>query len=150
MVPWPLSEVSYGAVLGVLAAYLLAVLAVSLLGRLLRATALKLSPRKIAGSHVVITGGSEGIALAIGLEAVRQGARVTIMARSADKLQKAVTQLNAEQPSSPNASSISCDVTDARGVAAALAKAEAIAPIDFLICGAGAAYPVSTAPSLCR
>ena len=88
--------------------------------------------------------------LAIGLEAVRQGARVTIMARSADKLQKAVTQLNAEQPSSPNASSISCDVTDATGVAAALAKAEAIAPVDFLICGAGAAYPVSTAPILRR
>ena len=142
MVPWPLSEVSYDALLGVMASYVLVVLALALLGLLLRTTVLRVVPRPIVGSHVVITGGSEGIGLAIGLEAARQGARVTIMARSVGKLEKAVAQLNAEQPSNASASSISCDVTDAAGVASALAKAEAIAPIDFLICGAGAAYPV--------
>lgn len=149
MVPWPLSEVSYGALLGVMASYLLVVLALAVLGLLLRATALRVVPRPIAGSHVVITGGSEGIGLAIGLEAARQGARVTIMARSVGKLEKAVGQLNAEQAANPRASSIACDVTDAAGVAAALAKAEALAPIDFLICGAGAAYPVGSISSLC-
>lgn len=122
------------------------VLAVALIGMLLRATALRVPPRPISGSHVVITGGSEGIGLAIGLEAVRQGARVTIMARSVGKLEKAVAQLNAEKPSGPGASSVSCDVTDAAGVAAAIAKAEALAPIDFLVCGAGAAYPVCSSP----
>jgi hypothetical protein len=187
ILPWPLAEVSYGALLGVMLGYVLVptplnlsgsldhwrsvarisrtfsycfeshwsrfaftgeqvVVAVALIGALLRATVLRVPPRPISGSHVVITGGSEGIGLAIGLEAVRQGARVTIMARSAGKLEKAVAQLNAKQPSGPGASAISCDVTDAAAVAAAVAKAEALAPIDFLVCGAGAAYPVCSRP----
>lgn len=149
MVPWPLSELSYGAVLGVAMGYVLVVLAVALLCALLRSTALRVAPRPISGAHVVITGGSEGIGLAIGLEAAQQGARVTIMARSTAKLAKAAANLKAKRPpeleQSPSmVNSISCDVTNADEVVAAIAQADELAPIDFLICGAGAAYPVRT------
>ena len=147
---WPLSEVSFGAVLGVGLGYVLVVLAIAVLGRLLSSVLLRPPARPVRGSHVVITGGSEGIGLAIGLEAARQGARVTIMARSVGKLEKAVAQLKAETPGDDAAiSSFSCDVTDPAAVVAALDKAAALAPIDFLICGAGAAYPVCSQPFVC-
>ena len=41
---------------------------------------------KLAGKHVMVTGGSKGIGKAIAFEAVRAGANVSILARNADDL----------------------------------------------------------------
>lgn len=42
----------------------------------------------LLGKHVVITGGSSGIGYDLSLEAVKQGAHVTVIARNKDKLNK--------------------------------------------------------------
>lgn len=99
--------------------------------------------RPVKGAHVVITGGSEGIGLAIGLEAAKQRAHVTILSRKLGKLEKAVAQLRsvAADTSAQRISHIVCDVTDARTVQKAIGQAELLGPIDFLVCAAGAAHP---------
>ena len=55
----------------------------------------KPSPRlkTLGGNHVLITGGSSGIGLAIAKEALSQGAFVTLIARSSAKLEKAIDKL---------------------------------------------------------
>ena len=55
----------------------------------------KPSPRlkTLGGKHVLITGGSSGIGLAIAKEALSQGAFVTLIARSSAKLEKAIDKL---------------------------------------------------------
>ena len=45
------------------------------------------------GKHVVITGGSEGIGLALAREFVSESAHVTLLSRSASKLQQAQASL---------------------------------------------------------
>lgn len=45
------------------------------------------------GAHVLITGGSKGLGLALALECVRRGCNVTIVARNQQDLQAAVEQL---------------------------------------------------------
>lgn len=44
---------------------------------------------KLAGAHVLITGGSSGIGLEIGKECARQGAFITLVARNKQKLDEA-------------------------------------------------------------
>ena len=53
-------------------------------------------PRKsYSGRHVLITGGSTGIGLALGRELVQRGAHVTLLARTQSKLDTAVAELRA-------------------------------------------------------
>ena len=49
--------------------------------------------KSLSGKHVLITGGSSGIGLAIAKEALSQGAFVTLIARSSAKLKKAIDKL---------------------------------------------------------
>lgn len=49
--------------------------------------------KKFCGKHVLITGGSEGIGLALGKDFVRAGANVTLLARNKDKLEAAETAM---------------------------------------------------------
>lgn len=49
--------------------------------------------KTLRGKHVLITGGSSGIGLAIAKEALSQGAFVTLIARSSAKLEKAIDKL---------------------------------------------------------
>lgn len=51
--------------------------------------------RKLAGQHVVISGGSKGIGLALAEEFVRRGCHVTVIARSKQALQEALEDLTA-------------------------------------------------------
>ena len=44
---------------------------------------------KLAGAHVLITGGSSGIGLEIGKECARKGAFITLVARNKQKLEEA-------------------------------------------------------------
>ena len=147
---WPLdgvvqelATISAERVVAVLCLHVAALLAASLVGAVLRATVWAVPRRPVAGAHVVITGGSEGIGLAIGVEAARQHARVTIMARSVGKLEAAVVQIKAAAPggTSTSINYVQCDVTDSASATKAFDEAAELAPIDFVVCAAGAAYP---------
>jgi NAD(P)-dependent dehydrogenase (short-subunit alcohol dehydrogenase family) len=85
-----------------------------------------------AGRHIVVTGGSTGIGRATAEVLVRDGARVTLIARSEDKLREAVDALGA------NARFEVADVGDKAQPLAALDAAEAeFGPIEGLFANAG-------------
>lgn len=91
---------------------------------------------RLAGAHVVITGGSEGIGLATARAAARRGARVSIVARRADVIDAALPTIG------PTAAGAAADVTDAEALAAALERiGERNGPCDVLVCCAGYARP---------
>eukprot|EP01047_Picozoa_sp_COSAG01_P094257 COSAG01_NODE_25207_length_752_cov_1.139357_1_plen_250_part_11 len=146
-----LVSVSGAQLLALACAYVVALLALALLGALGRTVIGGASgagrKRDIAGAHVVVTGGSEGIGLAIALEAAKQGAHVTILSRTVAKLEKAAAQISGAASTSSSGGQqkvgfSSCDVTDANAVARAIEEsAAARGPIDFLVCAAGAAFP---------
>lgn len=102
-------------------------------------------PLSFEGRHVLITGGSTGIGLALAKECVKQGASVTVVARTQSKLDAAVAELKAVAAAANSAGQVgaqSADVTDFEQAQAALAAAaEAQGPIDVLICNAGTSVP---------
>lgn len=57
------------------------------------------------GKHVVITGGSMGIGLDLSIEAFKQGAHVSIMARNKERLEAAKSQLEDLKKSNPTLNS---------------------------------------------
>jgi 3-dehydrosphinganine reductase len=112
--------------------------------------------RYFAGKHVLVTGGSEGLGLALAARAVRGGAaRVTVVARTRAKLDAAVDALRREADGSSSTRTLvqafSADVTDAKGLEEAVRAAEKggegdgndeqqqAAPIDVLLACAGSA-----------
>jgi 3-dehydrosphinganine reductase len=87
--------------------------------------------------HVLITGGSSGIGLALAQQAAAAGARVTLVARDLAKLAAAKASLP-----SGKAFAAPADVSIEREVRDALAAAEHVqGPIDVLIASAGVAHP---------
>ena len=85
-----------------------------------------------AGRHIVVTGGSTGIGRATAEVLVRDGARVTLIARGADKLRDAAAALGA------NARFEVADVGEKNQLLAALDSAEAaFGPIEGLFANAG-------------
>lgn len=64
----------------------------------------------VRGKHVLITGGSSGIGLAIATELSKQGAQLTIFARSQSKLDAALKQMGAAS-AGPRAQAFPVDVT---------------------------------------
>lgn len=93
-----------------------------------------------AGTVVVVTGGSRGIGLAVAERAVAAGARVGLVARSADQLAAALDHLGG-----PSAGAVAAaDVADRPGLAAALgALADQLGPPDVLVNNAGVGYHAS-------
>ena len=87
---------------------------------------------QFGGRHIVVTGGSTGIGRATAEVLVRDGARVTLIARSEDKLREAVAALGA------NARFEVADVGDKAQLLAALDAAEAaFGAIEGLFANAG-------------
>lgn len=83
--------------------------------------------------HILITGGSSGIGAACAEAAVAAGHRVSIAARSADKLKELVKQLGDEK-----AQAIECDVTNPEAQQAMFAKAiEKFGELDVVFANAG-------------
>lgn len=83
--------------------------------------------------HVLISGGGTGIGAAIARSLAAQGARVSLLGRTAAPLESLAATLE-------NARAITCDVTEESSVAAAFEQAkEAFGPVDVLVNNAGAA-----------
>ena len=94
---------------------------------------------ELAGKHVLITGGSKGIGLACAQTFLREGARVSLVARDAAQLEQSCADLRAAQPGAQVAG-FAADLKDAASAAAALDQAEqAAGPVDVLVNSAGAA-----------
>ena len=94
----------------------------------------------VAGSNVLITGGSRGLGRALGLALARAGARVVLVARHADELADVVAEIRA---AGGEAHAIVADVAD-KNAAHAIAgqAAAAVGPIDVLINNASTLGPV--------
>ncbi|MGO1502912.1 MAG: SDR family NAD(P)-dependent oxidoreductase [Marinobacter sp.] len=87
--------------------------------------------------HVVITGGSSGLGLALAKRLIEKKARVSLVARNADRLRKAIEQLQSEHPDA-SLSWQAADVTDETAIATAMAElSDAQGGIDALINSAG-------------
>ncbi|GAA0162275.1 reductase [Lithospermum erythrorhizon] len=86
----------------------------------------------IKNRHVFITGGSSGIGLALAQEAASQGAQVSILARSLNKLEEA--QKSIKLATGIDVAIYSADVRDFEAVKSAIDQA---GPIDILICNQG-------------
>ncbi len=90
----------------------------------------------LARAHVIITGGSEGIGLAIAKEAVNRGARVSLIARRRGPLEAAARWLG------PTTEWATADVGDRDAVDAATTTVVAAnGPCDVLISNAGYSLP---------
>jgi 3-dehydrosphinganine reductase len=94
-------------------------------------------------SHAIITGGSSGIGKAIAIRLAREGADVTIMARRAEMLAAARSEIEAARcDARQRIRDIQVDVADARAIRDAIARAEAeCGPCDLAIASAGIALP---------
>jgi 3-dehydrosphinganine reductase len=96
---------------------------------------------QLRDQHVLITGGSSGIGLALAQRAVAAGARVSLVARDSAKLTAAATALRAANPDAA-VFTASADVAHENEVNAAFAAAaQAFGPVDVLITSAGIAQP---------
>lgn len=89
----------------------------------------------IAGAHVIISGGSQGIGLATAAACLARGGRVSVIARDA-------ARLAAVQQTYPALRIAAADVTDAAALQSAIAQITAQdGPCDILITAAGSAEP---------
>lgn len=89
---------------------------------------------RYAGKHVFVAGASSGINLAIAHGFAAEGAKVTVLSRSADKIEAAAAGI---RETGAEAIGIACDVRDYPGLEAAYAEATGkFGPIDVLISGA--------------
>jgi 3-dehydrosphinganine reductase len=92
---------------------------------------------RLAGAHAVITGGSSGIGLATARRLARGGARVSLLARDAGRLDEAATLVGGD-----DVTVVPADVRDAVALTDAIARAcDRFGPCDILIAAAGSAHP---------
>jgi 3-dehydrosphinganine reductase len=97
--------------------------------------------RSLRDQHVLITGGSSGIGLALARQVVAAGARVSLIARDPGKLAAAQAAIQAGNPGAV-VGVYPADVARQAEVIAALAQAEkAQGAVDVLITSAGVARP---------
>jgi len=101
------------------------------------------APIVIAGSHVIITGGSSGIGLALAKDLCQQGANVTIIARDKKKLGEAKEMIEECKSHNTKVLTYSSDVTDYISLSAAIIDAinQNDGKVDALIVSAGDTRP---------
>lgn len=94
--------------------------------------------RYLEGKHAIVTGGSRGIGAAVAAELVARGAKVTIMGRSAEALERKAEELRGE--AGVTVAVEECDVADESSVRSAFGNAvAALGPALVLVNNAGAA-----------
>ena len=94
-------------------------------------------PRPYAGRHALVTGGSDGIGLAVARGLVARGAGVTLVARRPHRLEEAAASLAA----GGTVRTLPLDVADEAAVAGVIATELAEQPADLLVNCAGIANP---------
>lgn len=98
-----------------------------------------------ANKHVLITGGSEGIGFSMAEAWLRQGATLTLVARTQSKLNTAkevLERLASEFQLAGKVECIPADTTSLEQIKSAMEEAEKRSgPIDVLICNAGVSEP---------
>ena len=102
---------------------------------------------QLADAHVLVTGGSKGIGLAVARAFLLEGARVTLVSRDLASLEAARITLagaaGSESPAADDGPRIGIQSADLRDPAAALAALDAAeaesGPVDILVNSAGAA-----------
>lgn len=92
------------------------------------------NPFSLAGSHIVVTGGSRGLGYGISLAASRAGATVSIIARNAAQAEEAAAVINAEGGS---ANVVAADVGELDNCDDLIAEVSRLAPIDGVVHAAG-------------
>ncbi|MGE5287615.1 MAG: SDR family oxidoreductase [Micromonosporaceae bacterium] len=96
----------------------------------------------LAGSNVVVTGGSKGLGRAIAAEFAAEGANLTICSRNARELEGTAADLISQAGGAAKVTALRCDVTDPDQVTDFIgAAAAAMGGIDVLVNNAGAARP---------
>jgi NAD(P)-dependent dehydrogenase (short-subunit alcohol dehydrogenase family) len=94
---------------------------------------------QIAGTSVLVTGGSRGLGRALGRRLARGGARVVLVARGRDELEAAVAEIRGEGGA---AFGVAADVGDKEDVHRIAGAAAALAgPIDILVHNASTLGP---------
>lgn len=89
---------------------------------------------RFGGKSVFVAGGSSGINLAIAEAFAREGAKLAVLSRNAEKIEAAAAGIRSAGGA---AIGIACDVRDYPGLEAAFARAtEAHGPVDILVSGA--------------
>ena len=97
---------------------------------------------QLSNQHVLITGGSSGIGLALARQAAAQGARISLVARDRAKLVAAREEILRLVPGAFAVGLASADVANQSDLLRALAEAERThGPVDVLITSAGIARP---------
>ena len=93
----------------------------------------------LSGKSDLVTGGGSGIGLACARRLLADGASVTIVGRTASKLEEAARSLGAAAPAGAEVQWQACDVTDEPGLAAAVELAcKPTGRLDVAIANAGA------------
>jgi NAD(P)-dependent dehydrogenase (short-subunit alcohol dehydrogenase family) len=98
--------------------------------------------RELAGQRVLVTGGSSGIGLAAAELLAAEGARVALLARSEEGLEKARRRVESEAgvAAAGPVATVAADVRDREALAAAVAAAvEQLGGLDVLVTAAAAA-----------
>jgi 3-dehydrosphinganine reductase len=96
---------------------------------------------ELRGAHVLVTGGSSGIGLALAGLVAGRGATVTILARDRARLDAAVQEV-AASAAGATVGTASADVTDPPALGAAVDRAVAArGPVDVVVTSAGGAHP---------
>lgn len=90
----------------------------------------------LKGRHVLISGGSSGIGLALARRAAAEGARVSILARHPGRLAEARDAIRLA--TGVDATVLAADVRDPDAIARALEGAD---PVDVLVCNQGVFLP---------
>jgi short-subunit dehydrogenase len=84
---------------------------------------------KVSGARVVVTGASRGIGAALAADLAGRGARVVLVARSAEALDKVAAELGGE--------AFPADLADSSAIEALVRSIETDGPIDVLVNNAG-------------